>query len=119
MLMQGVKYPGYHILSLGRQNSPTFETELCLLPSPVDGYILYVVMVITSLVCIVAIHSKCWERQKEVQYIELDNLGKDEENLWSPGKRIWRWDIRGIVKDITGMGVFILVCIILQILGIY
>lgn len=111
-------------MSLGANGgdvTPVFETRLCLLPSPIDGYIVYVVMIVISLVWIIATHCKCWQREKEVQYIELENLGKDEENLWTEGrgKRIWRWDIRGIVRDILGMFCFIVICIILQIIGVY
>ena len=76
-------------------------------------------MVLISFIWILMTHCKCWERQKEVQYIELENLGTDKEDLWSPGRRIWRWDIRGIAKDCLGMFVFIVVCIILQIIGLY
>lgn len=116
--IQGVRYPGYHIISLGKvDDKPGFETRLCLLPSPITGYILYAVMGIVSFIWIVFVHCT-WRARKEVEYIELDNLWNVEEQ--GPGRRrLVRCDIRGIAREAGMMGLFILGCMVLQIMGIY
>jgi hypothetical protein len=53
-----------------------------------------------------------------VEYIELDNLWNVEEQ-GKGRRRLVRCDIRGIARDAGTMGLFILGCIVLQIMGIY
>ena len=74
-------------------------------------------MGVISLVCIVCVHCTWWKR-KEVEYIELDNLWNVEEQ-GKGRRRLVRCDIRGIARDAGTTGLFILGCIVLQIMGIY
>ena len=97
----------------------SFETKLCLLPSPVDGFKVYGIMTCISMIWIIAIHCVRWRRQEEVEYIELDNLWKDEENRGVKGKKVWRWDIRGMAKDVVYLFAFIAIGFIMQIFQIY
>jgi hypothetical protein len=53
-----------------------------------------------------------------VEYIELDNLWNVEEQT-PRRKRLLRCDIRGIVREAGTMGLFIIGCMVLQIIGVY
>lgn len=75
-------------------------------------------MGVISLAWIVCVHCTWWKR-KEVEYIELDNLWHVDEEQGEGGRRLVRCDIRGIVRDAGGMGLFIFGCMIGQIVGIY
>lgn len=77
----------------------------------------YGVTGVISLVWIVFIHCTWWKR-KEVEYIELDNLWNVEEQ-GQRRRKLVRCDIRGVANDAGTMGLFILGCILLQIMGIY
>ena len=66
--------------------------------------------------------SSCWKGSKHVvQYIELDNMGTDEET--GDGNRLLgrvrRWDIRGLLRDCAWMFLFVVGCITMQIIGLY
>lgn len=82
-------------------------------------------MAIISVGWICAIHYPYWRRSKATtQYIELDNLGKDQEmgdggtfRLLARARRLG--DIRGLVWDFASIGLFVLGCIIMQIVGLY
>jgi hypothetical protein len=81
-------------------------------------------MAIISVVWICAIHHSGWRRSNRAgQYIELDNLGKDEEigEGYRLLARVRRGDvdIRGLIRDVTSVGLFVLGCIIMQIVGLY
>jgi len=81
-------------------------------------------MAIISVVLICATHRSCRRRSNQAgQYIELDNLGKDEEigQGYKLLARVRRWDvdIRGLIRDFTSVGLFVLSCIIMQIVGLY
>ena len=135
--LQGIKYPGYQLLSLGPAPEPrrptrltlvapseiqhaSFETKLCVLPSPINGYIIYALMAIISGGWICAIRRRL---DQAGLYIELDNLGKDEEigqgyRLLAKVRR-WHIDIRGLIRDFASIGLFVLGGIIMQIVGLY
>lgn len=145
--MQGVKYPGYQLLSLGvpfelqafkpkkdipqsikkkleqRAVGPFYGTKSCLLPSPIDGYIIYAIMAIFSIIWIVTTHYpfSIWRRiNKNITYIELENLRKVEENVENQRTNmIWRGDIKGIGRDCLSLSIFIATCFIMQIIGLY
>src|SRR5271170_5336065 len=133
--LQGIKFPGYQLLSLGPAPPPrrptrltlaapseiqhaSFETKLCTLPSPIHGYITYAFMAIISALWICAVHCSGWRRSDQAgQYFELDNLGKDEEigQEYRLLARVRRWDIdiRGLIRDFASISLFVLGCIIM------
>jgi hypothetical protein len=108
-----VRYPGYHIISLDPE-AGTFETRLCVLPSPVTGYIIYAVAGILSPVILLLWHY-CKilfaPRENKVIYIALNNLLHNEENPWtdSPPKRL-----RALTRDILSLTAFVLGLFILN-----
>ena len=96
-----------------------FETKLCVLPSPIDGFVMYGIMALVSVLWIVGVKFR-WRREtREGEYIELDNLAKDEENTDTEGNtrtrrhRIWR----RIVEECASMMATQVMClVILQII---
>ena len=103
------------------EETPAFATKLCLLPSPIHGFILYGVMAVFSIIWIVASHIPCWRRVKPVVYIELDNLSNIEEALGIQTRvGFWRrGDIQGIARDCVSLFMFIGLCFTMQIVGMY
>ena len=85
---------------------------------------MYALMAIISGGWICAIHCSGWRRLDQAGlYIELDNLGKDEEigrgyRLLAKVRR-WHFDIRGLIRDFASISLFVLGCIIMQIVGLY
>jgi hypothetical protein len=91
------------------------STRLCLLPSPIEGYAIYAIMGILSMVCIILSHVSCRKNTSQVQYIELDRIPKDQEMQGGERRSILNNDIRGILKDSISLFIFVLVCNIIQI----
>lgn len=106
-----------------RALGPYYGTKSCLLPSPIDGYIIYAIMALFSVIWIVATHCpfSIWKRlNKSPVYIELEDLGKVEENVENQRiNRICRGDIKGIGRDCVSLSIFIAICFITQIIGLY
>lgn len=110
---EGVKSPPADVSSI--------ETKLCLLPSPINGYLIYTSMGVISCIWIVGTHYLCWKRLKKPVYIELDNLASDEEDLRDRlmAKRIWRGDFDSMTRDCVSLFIFIVIGFVLQIIGVY
>ena len=104
-------------------DATSLQAKLCLLPSPIDGYLIYAIMSVISCMWIIGTHYSFWRRLKKPVYIELDNLAKEGENLGDHnqnGKRIWRrGDIHGIIRDCTSLFIFVVIGFVLQIMGAY
>jgi hypothetical protein len=114
-----------HITAAGKRGStdqPSLEAKLCLLPSPINGYLIYASMGVISCIWIFGTHYSCWRRLRKPVHIELDNLAKEEEDLRDQqhiGKCGWRRDIDGIVRDCVSLFIFIFIGFVLQIIGVY
>jgi hypothetical protein len=80
---------------------------------------MYGVMACISVLWVIAMHWGRRQGSRGVEYIELDNLWKDEENGLGHGKMVWRLDIWGMARDGVYLLAFIAVCFVLQIFGIY
>jgi hypothetical protein len=119
-----------------KRDIPHFATKPCTLPSPIDIFKLYGLLAVISLGCIIWSHRR---PAAEVEYFELADVAKDEENgtnghgilvgEGSAGRRGrgcfaggggWRrGDILGILRDCVSLYLFVGVGFFLQILGVW
>jgi hypothetical protein len=105
------------LLSLGQTASDApLETKLCVLPSPINAYIMYGVMGILSLFWIGGMRLS-WTRGREIEYIELDNLGKDEVTQRTRRKRTCSYDLQGKIRDCILLLIFVVVYISISVLN--